>query len=32
MEDFVYSISTGGVKVHDVRDPDRAIATLRFPE
>jgi uncharacterized secreted protein with C-terminal beta-propeller domain len=31
MEDFVYSISFGGVKVHDTRDLSRALVTLPFP-
>ena len=31
MDDFVYSISFGGVKVHDVRDLSRAVATMPFP-
>jgi len=31
MEDYVYSISYGGMKVNDVRDLSRSIATIVFP-
>jgi hypothetical protein len=31
MEDFVYSISYGGAKVHDLRDLSRPLVTLPFP-
>jgi uncharacterized secreted protein with C-terminal beta-propeller domain len=31
MDDFVYSISHGGLKVHDARDLSRAVATIPFP-
>ena len=31
MDDFVYSISYGGLKVHDARDLSRAVATVPFP-
>jgi hypothetical protein len=31
MDDFVYSISYGGLKVHDARDLSRAVATIPFP-
>jgi len=32
MDDYVYSISYGGAKVHDTRDLSRPLATLVFPE
>lgn len=31
MDDFVYSISYGGLKVHDTRDLSRSVATIPFP-
>jgi beta propeller domain-containing protein len=31
MDDFVYSISYGGLKVHDTRNLSRAVATVPFP-
>ncbi len=31
MDDFVYSISYGGLKVHDARELSRAVATIPFP-
>jgi hypothetical protein len=31
MDDFVYSISYGGLKVHDTRNLSHAVATLPFP-
>ena len=31
MDDFVYSISYGGMKVHDVRDLSRPVTTVVFP-
>ena len=31
MDDFVYSISFGGLKVHDTRNLSRAVATVPFP-
>jgi hypothetical protein len=31
MDDFVYSISHGGLKVHDTRDLSRPVATVPFP-
>ena len=31
MDDFVYSISYGGLKVHDVRDLSRPVTTVVFP-
>jgi hypothetical protein len=31
MDDYVYSISYGGAKVHDTRDLSRPIATMAFP-
>ena len=31
MDDFVYSISFGGMKVHSVRDLSRPVATVLFP-
>ncbi|MET0554347.1 MAG: beta-propeller domain-containing protein [Vicinamibacteria bacterium] len=31
MDDYVYSISFGGLKVHDTRDLSRAVATVPFP-
>lgn len=30
-DDYVYSISQGGLKVHDTRQLSRALATVRFP-
>jgi hypothetical protein len=32
MDDFVYSISYGGLKVHDTRDLRTAIVTIPFPQ
>jgi hypothetical protein len=32
MDDFVYSISYGGMKVHDTRDLRNAIVTIPFPQ
>ena len=31
MDDFVYSLSYGGLKVHDTRDLSRAVASIPFP-
>jgi hypothetical protein len=31
MDDFVYSISYGGLKVHDARDLSRPVSTVPFP-
>jgi Beta propeller domain len=31
MDDFVYSLSYGGLKVHDTRNLSRAVATIPFP-
>lgn len=31
MDDFVYSLSHGGLKVHDTRGLERAVATVPFP-
>jgi beta propeller domain-containing protein len=31
MDDYVYTVSYGGLKVHDTRDLSRAVATVPFP-
>ena len=32
MEDFIYSISMGGVKVSAAQDPGRALVAIPLPE
>ncbi len=31
-DDYVYSISLGGLKVHDTRDLSRTLVTIPFPD